>query len=203
MRSDSERGSFGSNCFISFAHSRRAARSFATSMKKFMPIAQKNESRGANWSIGEPGLDAGAHIFDAVGERIGELEVLRRARLLHVIAGDRDRVELRHVRRGVGEDVGDDPHRGRRRIDVGVADHELLEDVVLDGAGELLRRHALLLGRDDVERQHRQHRAVHGHRHATSGRAGCRRTACACRRSSRSRRPPCRRRRDTRGWSES
>ncbi len=28
------------------------------------------------------------------------------------------------------------------------------------------RRHALLLGRDDVERQHRQHRAVHGHRHA-------------------------------------
>ena len=30
---------------------------------------------------------------------------------------------------------------------------------------ELLRRHALLLGRHDVERQHRQHRAVHGHRH--------------------------------------
>ena len=31
---------------------------------------------------------------------------------------------------------------------------------------ELLRRHALLLGGDDVERQDRQHRAVHGHRHA-------------------------------------
>ena len=30
---------------------------------------------------------------------------------------------------------------------------------------ELFRRHALLLGRDDVERQHRQHGAVHGHRH--------------------------------------
>ena len=27
------------------------------------------------------------------------------------------------------------------------------------------RRHALLLGGDDVEREHRQHRAVHGHRH--------------------------------------
>ena len=130
-----------------------------------MPIAQKNDSRGAKRSIVEPGLDAGAHIFDAVGERVGELEVLRRAGLLHVIAGDRDRVELRHVRRGVGEDVGDDAQRRAGRIDVGVAHHELFEDVVLDRAGELLRRHALFLGGDDVERHDRQHRAVHGHRH--------------------------------------
>ena len=28
-----------------------------------------------------------------------------------------------------------------------------------------LRRHALLLGGDDVEREHRQYRAVHGHRY--------------------------------------
>ena len=48
VRSDSERASFGLNSFISFAHSRRAARILATSMKKFMPIAQKNERRGAN-----------------------------------------------------------------------------------------------------------------------------------------------------------
>ena len=32
--------------------------------------------------------------------------------------------------------------------------------------GELRRRHALLLGGDDVEREHRQHGAVHRHRHA-------------------------------------
>ena len=31
---------------------------------------------------------------------------------------------------------------------------------------ELVLRHALLLGRHDVARQHRQHGAVHGHRHA-------------------------------------
>ena len=89
--------------------------------------------------------NAGAEVFDAVGERIGELEVLRRAGLLHVIAGDRDRIEFRHVLRGVGEDVRDDPHRGRGRIDVGVAHHELFQNVVLNGAGELLRRHALFL----------------------------------------------------------
>ena len=114
----------------------------------------------------EPGLLPGADVFDAVGERVGELEVLRRARLLHVIAGDRDRIVFRHLLGGVGEDVRDDAHRGRGRIDVGVAHHEFFEDVVLDRAGELFRRHALFLRRHDVEREHRQHRAVHGHRHA-------------------------------------
>ena len=54
------------------------------------------------------------------------------------------------------------------RIDVGVAHHEFFEDVVLDRAGELVLRHALFLGGDHVARQHRQHRAVHGHRHAIS-----------------------------------
>ena len=54
VRSDSERASFGWNGFISFAHSIRAARSLATSMKKFMPIAQKNDRRGANRSMSRP-----------------------------------------------------------------------------------------------------------------------------------------------------
>ena len=54
---------------------------------------------------------------------------------------------------------------GLRRVDVGVADHELLEHVVLDRALELFLRDALLLGREDVERHHRHDRAVHGHRH--------------------------------------
>ena len=68
--------------------------------------------------------------------------------------------------RGVLENIGDDPHRRGRRIDVGVAHHELFEDVVLDGAGELFGRNALLLCGDDVERKDRKNRAVHRHRHA-------------------------------------
>ncbi len=107
--------------------------------------------------------DAGAHIFQTVGERVGELQVDRRAGFLDVIAGNGDRVEARHVLRGVGEDVGDDPHRMARRVDVGVADQKLLQHVVLDGAGQRLRLHALALRRDDVERHDRQHGAVHGH----------------------------------------
>ena len=111
----------------------------------------------------ETGCLAGADILDAVGEGVAELEIEGRAGLLHVVAGDGDGVEARHLLGGEAEDVGDDPHGGLGGIDIGVADHELLEDVVLDGPGELFGRHALLFGGDDIERHHRQHRAVHGH----------------------------------------
>ena len=47
-------GFFGSNSRTRRAHSRRAARNLATSMKKFMPTAQKKLSRGANWSTFRP-----------------------------------------------------------------------------------------------------------------------------------------------------
>ena len=199
VRSDSDLGFFGSNCLTSLAHSSRAARSLAISMKKFMPIAQKKDSRGAKASTSRPASMPGAQVLHPVGEGVGQLQVGRRPGLLDVVAGDGDGVVARHLLRGVGEDVGDDPHRGLRRIDVGVADHELLEDVVLDGPGQLLGRHALLLGGHDVEREHGQHGAVHRHRHASSCPAGCRRRAAACRRSSRSPRPPCRRRRSPAG----
>ena len=130
--------------------------------------ADRPEKRYARCELvdGEPRLDAGAYIFDAVGERIGELEVLRRAGFLHVIAGHRNRIELWHLRGGVGEDVGDDANARAGRIDISVAHHEFFEDVVLDRARQFGVRHALFLGRDDVKREHRQHRAVHGHRHA-------------------------------------
>jgi hypothetical protein len=48
-RSESDRASLGSNSsLMSRAHSSRAARCLAISMKAFMPAFQKNESRGAN-----------------------------------------------------------------------------------------------------------------------------------------------------------
>jgi hypothetical protein len=108
----------------------------------------------------------GTDIFHAVGERVGEFLRQRRAGFLHVIAGNRDRVELRHFGRGELDDVGNDPHRRLGRIDIGVADHEFLEDVVLHRAGELGPLDALFLAGDDEHRQHRDDGAVHGHRHA-------------------------------------
>jgi hypothetical protein len=106
-------------------HSSRAARSLATSMKKFMPTPQKKLRRGAKLSIAMPRGDAGAQILGAVGERVCQLEVRRRPGLLHVIAGDADAVEFWHVLRGIREDIRHDAHRRRRRINVRIADHEL------------------------------------------------------------------------------
>ena len=54
VRSIAERGSLGSNCEMTRCHSRRAARSLATSMKKFMPMAKKNDRRPANLSMSSP-----------------------------------------------------------------------------------------------------------------------------------------------------
>ncbi len=114
----------------------------------------------------EPRFHRAADIFLAVGNGEGELLHRRRPGLVHVIAADGDRIEARHFRRAIGDDVADDPHARLGRINVGVADHELLENVVLDGSGELLPAHALPLRRDDIERHHRDHRPVHRHRNA-------------------------------------
>ena len=56
VRSAIDFGFFGLNCLTILAQSRRAARILATSMKKFLPWAQKNESRGAKASTSIPAL---------------------------------------------------------------------------------------------------------------------------------------------------
>ena len=53
---------------------------------------------------------------------------------MHMIARDRDAVELGHMRAGVSDDVRHNTHRRLRRINIGIADHELFKDVVLDSA---------------------------------------------------------------------
>ncbi len=54
VRNMAERGSRGENWDTTRCHSRRAARSLATSMKKFMPMAKKNDRRPANLSMSSP-----------------------------------------------------------------------------------------------------------------------------------------------------
>ena len=111
------------------------------------------------------GVHTCAEVFETVGEGVGKLDVAGSAGFLHVIARNRDRVELRHVLRGILEDVGDNTHRELRRVDIGVAHHKLLEDIVLNGTGHFLELGTLLKTCVDVEGKHGEHSAVHGHRH--------------------------------------
>ena len=138
------------------------------------------------------------------GEREGQLLHRRRARLLQMIGAHVGRVPLRHRRAGEDDRVLDEPQRRLGREHVGAAREIFLDDVVLDRAGELLARRALLVGDADVERQQPRRRGVDGHRRVHVRRAGCRRAACACRRGARPARRPCRPRRGpARGRSRS
>ena len=64
---------------------------------------------------------------------------------------------------GVPEDVGDDFDGWFRRVDVGVSDHELLQNVILDGACELLQGRALFQACNDIHRHNGKNRSVHCH----------------------------------------
>ena len=112
----------------------------------------------------EPGVDAGLDVGDAVRKRERHLLHGRRARLADVIPADRDRVPLRHLALAERDDVGDDPERGARRIDVGAARDVLLQDVVLDRAGQLTCVNALSASDGHVQRQQDDRRRVDGHR---------------------------------------
>ena len=117
----------------------------------------------------EAGLDGGPAVLEPVGHGEAQLERGVGAGLVHVVAGDGDGVELGHVGRRVAEDVADGAQARVGGVDVGVADHELFEDVILDCACELLLCHPGLLRRHDKESHDGEYGAVHGHRHGDPG----------------------------------
>src|SRR5579863_92976 len=123
---------------------------------------EEGDARGKIVDI-QASLHPGAQVFQTVGERVGKLNVGGRACLLQVVAAYADAVEFRHPGGAITEDVADDSHGAVGRVDIGIADHELFQNVVLDGPAQLFRRYALLFGGNDIERHDGQHGAVHGH----------------------------------------
>ena len=70
-----------------------------------------------------------------------------------MVAADADGIPSRDVLGAVLEDVRNQTHGVAWRVDVRAAGDVFLEDVVLQGAVQLTRRYALLLGGRDVERK--------------------------------------------------
>ena len=126
------------------------------------PEERQARSEGVNRHAG---IDTCTQILQTVSQRVCQLDVCSCTCLLHVVTRDRDRVELGHILRGVLKDVSDNLHRELGRIDIGVTHHKLLQDIVLNGTRQLLKRTALLQTGNDVECQYRKHCSVHGHRH--------------------------------------
>ena len=84
----------------------------------------------------QPAVDDRPDVGRGVGERDGDLLDGIATRLPHVVAADRDRVELGQVEARVLDHVGDEAERRPGRIDVGLPRQKLLEDVVLHRAAE-------------------------------------------------------------------
>ena len=101
----------------------------------------------------EPRVDRRLHVRDGVCE--GERHFLYGGRtgLADVITADRDRVPVRQLAFAERENVGHDPKRRTRRIDVRAARDVLLQDVVLDRARKSRQPDALSLGDGDVQRK--------------------------------------------------
>src|SRR6185369_14048078 len=66
-----------------------------------------------------------------VAEREGDLLRGGRAGFADVVAGDRDRMEIREMARRIFDRVGAQAKARLRRVDVGAARDELLQNVVL------------------------------------------------------------------------
>ena len=130
-----------------------------------MGVEEEREPRRELVDV-HPARDRPLDIGEAVRERERELLRRRRAGLADVVAGDRDRVPLGHLRRAPLHHVRDEPHRRLGREDVLLLRDVLLEDVRLDRPAQRRRRDALLLADGDVEREQDRRGRVDRHRGA-------------------------------------
>ncbi len=84
---------------------------FGNFHKMVHPDAPEKRQPGRKAVDVQPRAQAGAQVLLTVGQGVGQFELRRGTRLVHVVAADADGVELRHVPRGVGKNIADDAHR--------------------------------------------------------------------------------------------
>jgi len=101
---------------------------------------------------------------DRVADRVADLFRRRRARFHVVVAAAVHRVPRRCLGGGELDEVGRESERDVRVVDRRAARHELLQQIVLGGAAELLSRDAAAVGDGDVERVQPDGRRVDRHR---------------------------------------
>ena len=125
-------------------------------------VEEEGEARGEVVDV-DARVDAGLDVGDAVGQGEGQFLHGGGAGLADVVAADGDGVPAGHL--GRAEPMVSTMRRidGRGREDPGLLGDVLLEDVVLDGAAELVPGHALLLGHGEVHGREDGGGAVDGH----------------------------------------
>jgi hypothetical protein len=120
-------------------------------------VEEEAQSRGELVDV-ETGCHRRLDVREAVRQREGQLLRGGAARLADVVAADRDRVPSGHVLGAEEDDIGDQAHRRLHREDELLLRDVLLEDVVLQRAAELSEAHTLLVGDNQVLREHDRRR---------------------------------------------
>lgn len=122
------------------------------------------EERKKEWKIIEIEeiIERRKKILEKVGKCEGKIMKKCRERIMNVIEGDGNGVEIRNLMRSIGDDVRNDKNGGLRRIDIGVEENEIIENVVMNGEGKMWEGKEMLLEREDEIGKDRDKRKVNG-----------------------------------------
>ena len=112
-------------------------------------VEEERQARGELIDI-QAALQRPAHVLEPIGQGKGELLGSGGAGLADMVAGDADGVPLGDAGRAVFDGIHHQAHGGLGGEDILFLGDILFEDVVLEGAAQLVGAHALLLGGGDV-----------------------------------------------------
>ena len=124
---------------------------------------KKEREPGCKFIYVQARIQRALHICQSIGQGKGDLLHRGAAGLAHVIPGDGNRVPLRNILLGVGEHVGNNPHRLLRWIDVGPARNVFLQNIVLHRATKLTNVFAGAPRHRNIERQQNGRGGIDGH----------------------------------------
>ena len=133
-------------------------------------VKEEGKSRRKGVHI-QAGCNGRADVSDGIGEREGDFLYGGRASFANVVAADGDSVPFGYLAGRPGEQVRDDAHGRARRVDIGAARNVFLQDVILDGSGDLGQIGALVARHQDIEAQQYRGRGIDGHRRGDAGQA--------------------------------
>ena len=103
-------------------------------------------------------------VLHPVAQRKRQFLNRRRTRLANVIPADRNRIELRRILHAKLEGINHQPHRRLGRVDVFLLRDVLLQDVVLQRAGNFLPVGALFFRNGQIHRPNYSRWRINRHR---------------------------------------
>ena len=127
------------------------------------PGGPKKREPWAKFIQAQAGTDPSTEVFHAIRQGIGQFQFRRRTGFVHVVTRYANGIEAGQRAGTIAKYFGNDLHGRTRWVDIGVANHKLLEDIVLNGSAQLMGWNPAFFGRNNKKRQDGNHRSVHGH----------------------------------------